>query len=105
MNKTICYILLPMCIVVILSVSMAVGQVSNGTDDKAPKALKEGSVDLKTDLPQTLDPDLFKGKAKAAYTVAKEIPEVLAQMPCLCGCEVYGHKNLLDCFVDKHGAG
>lgn len=75
------------------------------TDQETFKALKEKSVDPKTGLPQTLDPNLFRGKAKQAYQVAKEIPEVLAQMPCFCECETYGHETLLDCFIDHHGAG
>jgi hypothetical protein len=75
------------------------------TDPKAFKILKEKSIDPKTGLPMTLDPELFKGKAKRAYQVAREIPEILAQMPCLCECEAFGHENLLDCFIDRHGAG
>jgi hypothetical protein len=75
------------------------------TDPKAFKILKEKSIDPKTGLPKTLDPNLFKRKAKQAYEIAKEIPGVLAQMPCFCECEAYGHENLLDCFIDSHAAG
>ncbi len=75
------------------------------TDSKAFRLLKEKSIDPKTGLPKTLDPSLFRGKAKQAYQIAKEIPDVLAQMPCFCECEVHGHENLLDCFIDRHGAG
>ncbi len=75
------------------------------TDSKAFNLSKEKSIDPKTGLPKTLDPNLFRGKAEQAYQIAKEIPDVLAQMPCFCECEVYGHENLLDCFIDRHGAG
>lgn len=75
------------------------------TDPKAFKILKEKSIDPKTGLPKTLDPHHFKGKAKQAYQIAKEMPEVLAQVPCFCDCDVFGHENLLDCFIDQHGAG
>jgi hypothetical protein len=75
------------------------------TDPKAFKALKERVTDPETGLPKTLDPSLFKGKAKQAYQIAREIPQVLAQMPCFCECEAFGHENLLDCFIDHHGAG
>jgi hypothetical protein len=75
------------------------------TDPKAFKILKEKSIDPKTGLPKTLDPNLFKRKAKEAYQIAKKIPEVLAQIPCFCECETYGHENLLDCFIDSHAAG
>lgn len=75
------------------------------TDPKAFKALKERVTDPETGLPKTLNPGLFKGKAKQAYQIAREIPQVLAQMPCFCECEAFGHENLLDCFIDHHGAG
>jgi len=75
------------------------------TDPKAFKILKEKSIDPKTGLPKTLDPHHFKGKAKQAYKIAKDIPEVLTQIPCFCDCDVFGHENLLDCFIDQHGAG
>lgn len=75
------------------------------TDLKAFKILREKSIDSKTGLPTTLDPSNFKGKAEKAYEIAKKIPQVLVQMPCFCECEAYGHENLLDCFIDNHGAG
>jgi len=74
-------------------------------DPKAFKILKEKSIDPHTGLPKTLDPHLFKGKARQAYQIAKEIPQILAQIPCFCDCDVFGHENLLDCFIDQHGAG
>lgn len=79
--------------------------LTQATDPKAFKILKEKSIDQKNGLPKTLDPNLFKGKAKRAYQVAKEIPKVLTQIPCFCECEAYGHENLLDCFIYNHGAG
>lgn len=54
----------------------------------------------------TLDPGQFQGDTKQAYLVAQQHPELLAQMHCYCGCEQHeGHKNLLDCFRTRHGAG
>jgi hypothetical protein len=54
----------------------------------------------------TLDPEQFQGDTKQAYIVAQQHPELLAQMHCYCGCEQHeGHKSLLDCFRDRHGAG
>jgi hypothetical protein len=52
----------------------------------------------------TLDPQNYSGRARAAYQAAKEIPEVLAQLPCFCGCmDSLGHKSNLYCFADNHG--
>jgi Protein of unknown function with PCYCGC motif len=53
-----------------------------------------------------LSPALFTdAKARAAYQTAKDIPEVLEQLPCFCGCMMErGHKNNLFCFMDQHGS-
>ena len=54
---------------------------------------------------QTLSPALFEGKTRDAYQAAMDVPEVLEQAPCYCGCmENNGHKNNLFCFKDSHGA-
>jgi hypothetical protein len=54
-----------------------------------------------------LSPTIFSDeKTQAAYQVAKDIPEVLEQLPCFCGCMTsFGHKNNLFCFKDQHGSG
>ena len=57
-------------------------------------------------LPSTLPPSLFLGRAAEAYRAAAEIPEVLVGLACYCGCDKsVGHRYLLDCFADDHGAG
>lgn len=57
-------------------------------------------------LPATLSPASFSDPRIArAYRVAGEIPEVLAQQPCYCYCDKFGHRGLLDCYRDNHGAG
>ena len=54
----------------------------------------------------TLPPSMFIGRAREAYQVAKDIPEVLQQVQCYCGCrQSAGHENNLFCFTDGHGAG
>jgi hypothetical protein len=53
----------------------------------------------------TLSPDQYTGKARAAYQAAKDIPEVLVELPCFCGCvDNLGHRNNLYCFADSHGS-
>ena len=56
---------------------------------------------------EVLSPALFTDeKTRAAYQVAKDIPEVLEELPCFCGCmSSFGHKNNLFCFKDQHGSG
>ena len=57
-------------------------------------------------LRPTLSPEQFTGITREAYTVAQEIPETLAQLPCYCHCDQsIGHKSLHSCFEDMHAAG
>jgi hypothetical protein len=100
-------VLLP---IFVIFFSMAMGgctkHIPQESDEaKVFKNLKAKMTDPKTGLPKTLDPNLIKGEDREGYQVAKEIPEILAQLPCFCGCEAAGHENLLDCFVDEHGVG
>ncbi len=56
--------------------------------------------------PKTLSPTLFTGKTAKAYQVAKDVPELIERMPCYCGCfRGNGHRNNLDCYVDRHAFG
>jgi hypothetical protein len=41
---------------------------------------------------------------RAVYTFAAEHPEVLAYVPCYCGCEREGHRGNDDCFVKARDA-
>ena len=64
--------------------------------DEAPNA---------ADLRPTLQPGQYSGKTREAYEAAKQIPALLAQMPCYCHCDRgMGHKSLHSCFEDDHAA-
>lgn len=64
---------------------------------------KSGYVRRETGTP--LSPALFVGRTARGYQVAHEIPEVLDQLYCYCQCDKHlGHKSLLSCFTDTHGA-
>ena len=103
-KKTLYLILLfPILTISFLLINKGIPQETD--DPKAFKALKEKMTDPKTGLPKTLDPKLIKGEDRKGYQVAKEIPEILAQLPCFCDCEAIGHESLLDCFIDEHGVG
>jgi hypothetical protein len=70
--------------------------------------LRSPAPDTRAALPKpsvtTLDPAQFSGKVRLAYEAAREVPEVLAKLPCYCGCVSSGlHRNNLDCFHDLHG--
>lgn len=56
-------------------------------------------------LAATLDPEKFNGKTRDAYRIAREAPQLIAQLPCYCYCDRgFGHKSLHSCYVDDHAA-
>jgi len=56
-------------------------------------------------LGPTLPPEQFFGKAREAYSVVREIPQTIAQLPCYCHCDRgFGHKSLYSCFEDDHAS-
>ena len=70
-----------------------------------PHAAPVSETHAVSDLRKTLDPAQFQGDVRQAYKVAQENPELLVQLHCYCGCDrANGHKNLLDCYRDHHGA-
>jgi hypothetical protein len=66
-------------------------------------AYYEIAPDVRT-LPLTLSPEIFTGNKRLAYQAAKEIPQILAQLPCYCHCDrSQNHKSLHSCFESEHG--
>jgi len=66
--------------------------------------LKKVNINLRENRP-TLSPQMFNGKVRRAYAIARAIPEVLDRLYCYCRCrENSGHKNLLSCYVGKHAS-
>jgi len=53
-------------------------------------------------LQPTKDPMTVNPGAMTAYQVAKQKPALLAQLPCFCYCDRYGHASLHDCYVSDH---
>jgi len=57
------------------------------------------------ELRAVLPPSQFAGKTREAYEAVKQIPAIIAQMPCYCHCDRgMGHKSLHSCFEDDHAA-
>ncbi len=72
----------------------------------APATTPAETKVIPSPLPTPLSADRYQGRVREAYKAAAEIPDVLAGVTCYCGCDKsMGHRNLLDCFVDDHGAG
>ena len=65
------------------------------------------ATDAAGKLPRALPASDFKPYpiVARAYRIAERIPAVLAQQPCYCHCDKFGHGSLLDCFASDHGAG
>ncbi len=105
LKRKMLYLILLLTILTISFLLINEGIPQETDDPKAFKALKAKMTDQKTGLPNTLDPNLIKGKDRQGYQIAEEIPEILAQLPCFCDCEAIGHESLLDCFIDRHGVG
>lgn len=80
-----------------------------GTNDadeflRGPRAASRGYV--RREIKPPLSPARFVGQTARAYQIAHEIPEILDQLYCYCECDKHlGHKSLLSCFTDDHGAG
>jgi len=73
--------------------------------DLRSRGVARAEGDAAQNLRLTLDPALFNGQVKEAYTVAQRHPDLLVQLHCYCGCDkTDGHKNLLDCYRDTHGS-
>jgi len=59
----------------------------------------------RSSLAPTLDPDKFTGRQRDAYRAVREVPQLIAQLPCYCYCDRgFGHKSLHSCYVDDHAA-
>jgi hypothetical protein len=65
------------------------------------------SAEAAMPFPTLLSPELFRNHALVtrAYEIAAQITGVLAQQPCYCHCDKFGHRSLLDCYSSQHGAG
>jgi len=70
-----------------------------------PSKAAGSETDPKSANGVTLDPKLFVGPVRQAYSIAEQNPMLLKQLDCYCGCyKTDGHKSLLDCYRSRHGA-
>jgi hypothetical protein len=91
-------------LVLSLSALLQAEPTKNSSPSAKPNKTPASTAKTET-LPTPLPADRFQGRVREAYKVAAEIPDVLAGVACYCGCDKsQGHRNLLDCFVDDHGA-
>jgi hypothetical protein len=75
-------------------------QESNSSGQTPPAQVTKSEA-----LPTPLPAEQFKGRTREAYQAAADLPDVFTQISCYCGCDKSrGHRHLLDCFADEHGA-
>lgn len=92
-------------VVFIIAGLLAWGWVSSRGPKRGPVAELNPSGYARRETRAPLSSSLFVGQTARAYQVASEIPEVLDQLYCYCECDKHmGHKSLLSCFADSHGA-
>ncbi len=65
------------------------------------------SAEAAKPFPRLVQPSRFRGYAPvaSAYQIAANIAGILAQQPCYCHCDRFGHRSLLDCYASDHAAG
>lgn len=89
-------LVMPLVVVLVIVASQARSEEDNPTT---------ASTSLETrDLPDFV---YTSSNSAAAYRLALAQGDLLAQMPCFCGCANLSddpHQNLLDCFVNEDGS-
>ena len=99
--------------ILLLAPALSLAGDTAASKSKAGSASSAGSscADCKEKRP-TLDPKQFaKGydaEVEEGYSIARKIPATLDKLHCFCECaesNMFQHKTLLTCFVDKHAAG
>jgi hypothetical protein len=106
---------IPIMLLAMLFVAAAVLQVSSRAfaaqhDHSATQSDKRVPAYYKSldgvKIPETLSPDKFDDvDNQRAYTVAKNNPKLLMQLPCYCYCDDgMGHQSLLSCYITEHAA-
>jgi hypothetical protein len=77
--------------------------ISHSAENASPQHVPPYYNDPNTvTLEPTLDPATVPPEAQEAYIVAKNNPKLLAQLPCFCYCDRFGHGSLQSCFVSDH---
>jgi hypothetical protein len=76
-----------------------------GTVGTAPAAVDHHMLPERITVAPGVIPDVIRNGTELTYTsymAALEMPEVLASVPCTCGCmETIEHRNNLDCYVER----
>jgi len=77
------------------------------TETARPVPPYHESAEAAQPFPRLMPPERYRDypHIERVYRIAHRIPGVLAQQPCYCWCNKFGHGSLLDCYASDHGAG
>ncbi len=90
----------------VIAAAVLLGGIAWFSTRETESAPQQPRAQAETVTYQTLPPSNFTGRTREAYQAALDIPEVLKQVQCYCGCqESAGHQSNYFCFTDTHGAG
>jgi hypothetical protein len=91
-------------VVVVLVVAVGAGGAAWWLASAADPITTDNIGDSVQTRPRGQLPTFIQGAdARALYAFAVEHPEVLAFMPCLCGCVDFGHTSNRSCYVKAEG--
>lgn len=92
-------------VIVVAGGSLIGGWIGLRGSDSGHSELAPPGEYVRRETRTPLSPALFVAQTARAYQVAQEIPDVLDQLYCYCQCDKHlGHRSLLSCFTDTHGA-
>ncbi len=85
------FMLMILCVTMVLIAAACSSNKANVTLDKKHKPLPDYVLNS-------------SDKIKETYIMVSNYPEVVANVPCYCGCYAQdGHKSNLDCYIDHFG--
>lgn len=85
--------------------TQSAAQTPTASSNSKPVPAHLATEPSRISLAATLEPEQFTGKTREAYRVVREVPQLIAQLPCYCYCDRgFGHKSLHSCYVDDHAA-
>lgn len=108
MRSVYACLLAPLFLLAACSSAPSGAETAAGTaaDAPAPSATPGAeAAPSSAQAPRKQFPDMqYLEQIPYAYQVAGDHPEMLAQIPCYCPCELYGHTGVVDCYRSQHAA-
>lgn len=102
MRSNVALLLLPLPLLLVAACSEP---TADAVREEAAVAPAEAPSAPPAQAPRKQFPELqYLESIPYAYRVANAHPDMLAQIPCYCPCELYGHGGVVDCYRSQHAA-